>query len=361
MSRLWRVLIACLAVSACGGGGGGGGGPTPTPAPGHVLFVRTSGSDDNDGTTPDQALQSVVHAAQLLRPGVTVYVGPGRYVGRVDIASVPGTESAPVKLLADPNGEHTLDMPGAVILDADGDIFTLRLSTTPYLSVDGFTITGAAPVGSTSGTQIEIRSSAANAAIRNCVITDGGPADGIRLQDSDSVLLFDNLIVGNNRGIVISGAATNARLINNTIADNRATAVTIKESGSMAPTGGMLRNNIIQDSNNNVSISVSSGPPSSLTGYSGDFNLSFVSGASDQTKPYRPSTIRGNDDVNADAMFADAMHGDFHLDSGSPAIDAGTKDIDMALVDELQQRSATSDGALDTALPDLGYHYPVPQ
>lgn len=358
MRRLWPALVPCIVLAACGGGGSSSGGG-PTPVSSRVLYVRAAGDDANRGTTPDQALKTVAHAAQILKPGVTVYVGPGRYVGRVDIGSIHGTHSAPVQLIADPNGAHTGDEPGDVILDASGDIFALRLSTATNLSVDGFMITGAAPSGSTTATQIEVRSSSTNAAIRNCVIIDGGPADGVRVQDSAGVLLFDNLIVNNGRGVLVSGKAANADLVNNTIMNNGATGVTFKETGKDAPTGGMLRNNIIQDSGSNINISVSAGPPSSLSRYVGDFNLVFLSGVTDQTKGYRPVAIRGDNDVNADAMFVDAVHGDYHLAPNSPAVDAGSPAIDATLLHELLERSTSADAGQDKAPADLGYHYPA--
>ncbi len=361
MQRLWPIIASCLVLSACGGGGGGGGGSSssPTPVVSRILYVRASGSDKNTGASPDHALGTVARAGQIVKPGGTVYVGAGHYVGRVDL-DVHGTGSQPVNLIADSSGEQTGDA-GDVILDAGGDIFALRLTTATDVTVDGFTITGAAPTGNTSATQIEIRSASTGSAIKNCVVTNGDTADGIRIQDSAGVELFNNLIANNNRGILISGASRNATLINNTIVDNTNTGITIKETGSDAPSGATLLNNIVQDSGNNVNISVSDGPPSSLRGYSGDFNLVFLSSTGDQSKGYRPTTIRGDNDINQDAGFAHPSRGDYSLGSKSPAIDAGTNAIDPDLLDELLARSADTNGDPDTAPADLGYHAPIAQ
>jgi parallel beta-helix repeat protein len=358
MRRLCVPLISCLLVSACGGGGGGGGGGAPPPT---TLYVRTSGNDANTGSSPDKALKTVVRAAGMLVPGMTVYVGPGHYKGRIDISGVKGSAQAPVQLIADSTGAHTTDPAGDVVLDADGDLFTLRLSGTPFATVDGFVIIGAQPGTNTTATGIHVRSTSPNVTIRNCQILDGGPADGIRVQNSTDVVIFNNLIVDNNRGIRIADGSQRARVLNNTIVDNRSTGVSIggADSQGVAPTDATVRNNIIQDNRNNVSISVDDGPPSSRVGYSGNYNLSFVADLTDQTKAYRPSVLRGDNDVNEDALFIDTDHGDFHIDTNSPAVDAGTGALDPLLLNQLFQRSTALDGSVDVPPVDLGYHFAV--
>ncbi len=353
MRRLCGLLIvSCFLLAACGSGGSGGSSPPPIT----TLYVRASGDDDASGTSPDEALKTVARAGQFLDPGVTVYVGPGSYEGGIDIANVEATESAPIRLLADPQGARTGDAPGEVILDADGDTFAVRVSNTPFVTVDGFSITGAAD--DSSG--IIVRSTSANVTIRNCVISNGGPADGIRLQNSNDALVFNNLIFDNDRGIRIQNGSQGAQIINNTIADNRRGGVSITgaNAGGVASTDATVRNNVIQNSRNNVSISVDDGPPSSLPGYEGNFNLAFVQDLADPLNTYRPEDIRGDDDVNEDALFIDAENGDYHLADDSPARDQGTGALDPLLLNELFQRSTTADGAVDAPPVDMGYHYP---
>lgn len=345
-------VLLCVLFAACGGGGGGGGG---LPPPLTTLYVRDSGNDDDIGTSPDQALKTVARAGQLLAPAVTVYVGPGHYMGRIDITGIATTKAAPIQLIADPQGAHTGDTPGDVILDAGGDLFVLRASNTSFVTIDGFTIIGAS---GTDSNGIQLRSTSSNATIRNCVISNSGPAYGIRVQNSDDVLIFDNLLFDNNVGIRIA-ASQRARIINNSVVDNTNTGISIAALSGVAATGATLRNNIIQDSNNNVSILVDDGPPSSRPGYSGNFDLAFASPLADQTKTYHPAVIRGSNDVNEDALFVDSDHGDFHLAANSPAINAGTGTIDAALLTALLQRSTTADGTVDTPPVDMGYHYPV--
>lgn len=355
MRRLTGLsFLTCILLAACGSGGGGGGddgGGGPNPPPAVTLYVRKSGNDDETGTSPDRALKTVARAAQLLAPNTTVYVGPGFYERGIEILRVETSARAPVRLIADPEGEHTGDAPGEVVIDANGTAFGIAVTRTPFVLIDGFIVTGAGR----GGNGILVRSGSTDVTIQNCVISNAGPADGVRVQsDSDDALIFNNLFFDNNRGIRID-ASKNTRIINNTIADNSATGIAI---GAGSP-GATLRNNIIQGSGNNVSISVDSGPPSSRDGYSGDFNLAFAPRLGDQTKTYRPADIQGLDDVNEDALFVDLENGDFHLSPASPARNAGTAGIDSHLLNALLERTTSSDDRLDSPPVDMGYHYAV--
>src|SRR6185369_8754720 len=113
MRRLIGLFLSSVLLAACGGGGGGGGGsggnPTdPTPPPETTLYVRASGSDDNSGTSPDSALRTVARATQrgVVAANQTILVGPGIYTGRADIAGVPTSEEAPLRIIADPSGSR---------------------------------------------------------------------------------------------------------------------------------------------------------------------------------------------------------------------------------------------------------------
>lgn len=337
--------------------------PTPNPNDGQDLFVRTTGDDANSGRSPDQALRTVQRAAKVIGRGSTVYVGPGRYTGRVAITDVMGSEAAPVRLIADPSGAHTGDRGGDVILDADGGTIAVLLTRAPFVTIDGFIIAGALPQTeptTASATSILVRGSSDSAIIQNCVIVNAATADGIRIDTSRDALIFNNLIFANDRGVLISGDARGARVINNTIADGERTGIGLALKGGEAPVNATVINNIIQTTVNNVGIQVAEGPPSARSGYTGNFNLVYMSTAPDQTIIYRPPDVRGDDDVNEDARFVNFDQGDLHLEPDSPAIDAGagTSAIGSDLVDALRARTTSVDGERDEGVIDLGYHYP---
>jgi len=365
MRRLFGLFLSSVLLAACGGGGGGGGGsggnPTdPTPPPETTLYVRASGSDDNNGTSPDSALRSVARATQrgVVAANQTILVGPGIYTGRADIAGVPTSEEAPLRIIADPSGSRTGDAPGEVVLDANGLGSAVRITNTTFVTIDGFTITGATGDDSTG---VFVRSNATNATIRNCVINNGGSADGIRIQDSSDATIFNNLIFDNGRGVVISGSPA-ARVINNTIVNNRNFGISFAGASAenVASTDGTVLNNIVQASRSTINLQVDDGPPSALPGYVGDFNLVFAPTLGDQQqRTYRPTFLQAEHDVNEDAQFVNFAGDDFHLAETSPARDAGTSEIDDDLRNELFDRTTSSDDALDSAPPDLGYHFPV--
>jgi parallel beta-helix repeat protein len=335
---------------------------TPTRPPGPaMLFVRESGNDANAGTAADVALKTLAKAVALIGPGTTVYVGPGRYREQVKLSGKGGTASAPVRFVADISGAHTHAPAGAVVLDGSGGTAAVLLTKSPNVVFDGFVITGAAPSASPtpgSAAAVLIRSRSDGAIVKHCVIGTGGASDGVHVEDSSNVLVFDNLLFDNDRGVVVTADATGAQLINNTVAMSRRTGIAFIHKGTLAPTGGRIINNIVYGNDNNLAIAIDEGPPTALTGYFGNFNLVFEPGLTNQTTAYRPSSIRASSDITKDPLFANVGQGDVRLAATSPAIDKGTNAIDAALVAELFTRSTTVSGGIDRTPIDMGYHYP---
>jgi parallel beta-helix repeat protein len=358
------LLLPLFAPLACGGGGGGD--EEAQPSRPDVWYVRASGSDGNSGDSPEAAWRSIQTAIDLVSDGDTIIVGPGSYPGIVEINRKAGLPDNQIFLVADPTGSFTGDAPRAVRIEVgQNDPAGFRLTQSTHIVIDGFTITGARGQNAAA---VLVRSSSHNVTVRNCEITNS--RDGIRVQDSDDVLLFNNLITGNtNRGVRIgatgAGAGSSrARLINNTIANNGGSGITIGDD-MVASTGAFLRNNIVQG-NQPRNIDVAGNAPSSLDGYSADFNLVFTAQPASQIQcipggdksrcGYGPFAPRGTNDVNADAMFVNAARGDYHLQSGSPGIDAGTAAIgDDGLLQMLQEGTTTGSGT-DRPPTDLGYH-----
>ena len=336
---------------------------TPTSAPTQppsLLYVREGGNDDNPGTSPDAALKTIDKAATLLKPGTILYVGPGTYLGRVSINGRIGTAAQPIQVLADTTGAHTGDRPGAVVIDANADVVALVVTKSPFVTVDSFIVTGAVPQtqpNNISATGVQIRNTSDHVTIRNCVVGTAGQGDGIRVDGSSDVLIFDNLIFDNDRGLLITGDAPGTRVINNTIVTHQRAAIAVTLKSGVAPTNTSVLNNIIQGNENNIAISVAQGPPSAADTYSGDFNLVFEPGLADQTTAYNPASIRGANDINADALLENVGQGDVRLDAGSPAVDAGTDTIGAALTSALLTRTTSPDNAADSAPLDLGFHY----
>jgi len=208
MRRSSLFISGLLLLVACGGGGGGGGGGGQPPADEETFYVNPGGSDDNDGLAPDRPFRTLFRAVDGLTAGDVVYVAPGEYPLQpttpgeprptevAEFRDVLGTAAQPVSLIADITGEKTGTDPGDVVVDGDDAAIGLRVSRSTHIIIDGFRIISAR---GNNGAGIQVRSGSDDVTVRNCVITDSG--DGVRVENSNDALIFNNLIYGNdNRG-----------------------------------------------------------------------------------------------------------------------------------------------------------------
>lgn len=364
--RFAVISILVSTLTACGGGGGGGGGGGPSQP--DVFYVRaTAGSDANDGMTAATAFQTINAAISALTDGDTVIVGPGTYNETIDLNPPGGTEQSPILFQADPSGSMTADPPGPVILNGRRNGSTIRLTNFPYTTIDGFQVTGAS---GNNNAAIQIRTGSDHVTVQNCIVRDnvddpGTFVHGIRVQDSDDALIFNNLVHDNSgQGIGILGngsGSQRARVINNTVVrNNRGISI---GTGNTASADAFLLNNIFQ---NNVdgqdrdrNVVISEGPPSSIDGYDAQHNLVFPSS-------YNPTDLPRPTDINEDALFVEASGDNFRLSQPaggqevqSPAVDAGSIDgVPGSPVDfsGLLLRTTASNGQADAPPIDLGFH-----
>jgi parallel beta-helix repeat protein len=347
--RVVGVLVVMLA-SACGGGGGDA---APAPPPPNPLYVRTRGSDTNTGADPANALRTITKAAQIALDGYDIIVGAGTYREGVT-TDRRGTPARALRFVADFDGSRTGDA-GAVMLNAanTSENAGFSISRSPGTVIDGFTITGGGDAG------IVIKSSSHNFTIQNCVLANN-PGDGIRVQDSSNVVIFNNLIYGSGQdGIAIAGQSSgspNAHLFNNTVVSNRNQGILIGNSNAASPNAA-LQNNIVQDNDlsDGINIKIFTPPPANVprsdVGYDEDFDLIFPA-------RFQPTSLpRGDHSLFVDARFTNQGLADFHLSAASPAIDAGS-DAGLTSAQTATLRARTTTGATrDTGELDLGYHF----
>lgn len=350
----WQFGCAFLGAALLWFGGcGGGGGEEPVVVippcneSERACYVSPAGSDSNTGSGPSDALASISRAAQLAWSDYTIWVQAGTYRGPVTTAPVG---QAPKRLAFRAVGRVVVDVQN--IPGVAGFSFTNSDDTV----VDGFTIVGAADAG------IVIKSSNGDGSdrfeIRNCVLVRN-PGDGIRIQDSSNVLIFNNLLYHNDGiGIRIGGTVSGspgAQIINNTVFNSGGRGIEIGTSRAASPSARVV-NNIVQANSRltalNDNIKVETTPPS-YVGYAGNFNLVFPG-------VYVPSGqigIRGANDINRDAMFVGAGGENFRLETNSPAIDAGDSLSDRTDLRRHLLGRTTTGLSLDTGRIDLGYHF----
>ncbi len=319
--------------------------PTATPtisvAP-NPIYVRNNGSDGNSGADSANALRSITQAAQVARNGDVIIVGPGTYHEGVT-TSRPGVAAQGLSFVANVAGDLTGDSAGEVRIDGTGIAAAagFNLSRAPGSSIDGFTITGFADAG------IVIKSGSDNLTVQNCIVFNN-PGGGIRVQDSASVVIFNNLVYGNGgTGISIVGqisGSPDAQVLSNTIANNGVRGITFGNTIAASPRA-LVHNNVVQGNMGDANIKVFTSPSSDL-GYDGNYNLVYP-------PTYIPSGGRGSNDIDGDALFT----ADFHLQTTSPAVDGGGP-LNLSSAQTTLLRARTTTGTnLDTNALDLGFHF----
>lgn len=353
MRRLLCAVLSATLLYGCGGGGGGGDGQAT------VYFVRASNGDDaRSGLSPDDALATIPAALSKAGPGDTVVVGPGTYRPEggsdavVEISGRTGSASQPITVRGD-DGTSTDDNPGEVIIDANGRGFGFRLTGSSHVILDTFVILGAR---GSEGAGIQVRADSRNITIRNCEVTES--VDGIRIEGSSDILLFNNLVHTNGgRGIQVSTSASATRrtsVIQNTVALNGNDGISATGDGVQDL---ILRNNIVFD-NDARGIDIDE---AATRGYDGNYDLVYPTNRGGGAVDYGPFTPKGLNDVNLDPLFVERFRlsqtaaGD---PADSPALNAGDASIASTLREEILRRTTASNDLLDSGLPDIGFHFP---
>lgn len=342
------------------------------------IFVRTTGDDNNDGSTPARALRTIGAAAARVRAGNRVVVGAGVYhEGNINVGPRFGSTYRPIEFFAD-DGTMTGDA-GRVVLDATGtgQDKGFDILGTAHVTIDGFYVTG-----TLHGIQIRARRLAGglkcpeerpvdpkargpirpegicgadNATVRNCVVFSA--QNGIVVRDSSAATIFNNLVYANQTvGIAVGGSergSPDARVINNTVYRNGVNGIFIGDhivGETVGSQRAVVMNNLLAGhSGHNLFVTTLSAP-----GYVGAANLDdALVGDLGFVDPAGPDGILGGSGFAAD---------DFHLrqvpagqNATSVAVGRG---VAPAAVMGLDAGSTRTDGKPDTAVADVGFHYP---
>lgn len=344
MKMLCLLRMLCLAMVAF---------VAASPAMARVIYVRSSGSDSQDGSSPAKAVRTVGRGSSLARAGDDVVVGPGTYREGSLFPSVFGH----VRFLADRRGTYTGDPAGHVVIDATGFSAGFEVNGQLGVTIDGFVIYGAA-VG------IYAKSDSHQAVISNNVVSNC-TSNGIYVQDSRSAVVFNNLVYNNARtGILITGnvdGSARAVILNNTVYQNGNRGIFFAGTDIGSPNGLVLNNVVQGNANAGIQVNVSS-RDGYLSAGNVSFDNRFASGTpidvTDITADPALVNPAGRDGILGGAGFADDSFQLSDRSSGqsvtSPAINIGS---DVARRLALYRGSTRTDGKNDRGYVDAGYHY----
>jgi hypothetical protein len=121
-STLLLVAVTALVLPLVGR-------PAPAEAAGRTIYVSRSGDDSGSRlTAARQPLATIARAIRLARPGDTIVVRRGSYVGPAGYGAVPGRKAAPIRLQ---------NAPGQRVVIKG----TLQLDNADYWRVSGINVT----------------------------------------------------------------------------------------------------------------------------------------------------------------------------------------------------------------------------
>lgn len=269
------------------------------PPPGAAYYVRPDGNDANtgEGPTAGEAWRTVSSAFRkdILQAGDTVYVMAGTYVERIR-PDEDGASGNPIRVIADTTGSVTGWPAGDVILQSNGEK-VLEFDHDDYWYVHGFKISG---VNWKEGIKVKDSS---GVELSNCEIY--GAKEGIRVDDAEATII--NCIVRDSteEGIYVRDTSTVA-IWNCTVAHNAHDGIEV-DNGTVTITNSVLAYN------NDDGLDRDGG---SVTHR---YNLSYGNGSRNFEGTSSHAT-----ELQSNPQFADASGRDYHLQSSSPAVNAGT-------------------------------------
>jgi len=326
-----------------------------------TYYVSPSGSDSWNGSS-STPFRSIQRAADIVNPGDTVIVKPGAYTGGSSYIfklSRSGAASQPIVFKSETKWGAVLDGRKSSIQGIDIDA--------AYVTIDGFDVANTAEeailirksyvkiirnkVHNTGQSGIYTFDYANNITIDSNIIhtiAPPGPDNhhhGVYVSGSDDVVITNNVFYNHPSGwpihIYKSGStAYRTMIVNNTFAD----ANTIRTGHIMLTWSSdcLIQNNIFYKAGTG-GIRISSSYADTVSNLKTYNNLSTNAIFSELTE----GAVSGNIS-NTDPRFVNASGRDYHLQSASPAINAGT----------YSGRTYDADGNAISGAPDMGaYEY----
>jgi parallel beta-helix repeat protein len=339
-------------------------------------FVRTSGSDTNDGRSPLAAWATLGHAMGQLAPGEILFVGAGTYPETLLITTT-ATAEAPIEIRGDVRGEFTGDA-GEVLVDAGSAPAGIVLSGAEHVTLRGLAVRGS-DNGVSHGGGIWA-SGASDCAILECTVYEN--RRGIELDGTTGMWLEANRVSANlGDGLRIS-STTGTRLRGNLVYANGGDGIELNPpSGDLGIEFNTLYRNagdqireVVAGSTGVVGNNVLSEGTGRGLGFANSSTLGSSSNLTWLQSGNTPASTFTADPMLADPAGPDGILGgigtaddDFRVDPLSPTLDVGADEaraVALRLAGSLSTMATRSDDLLDGEGPDmaasnLGFHAPL--
>ncbi len=325
-----------------------------TTSTGNTYYMSPTGSDSGSGTITSP-WKTLTHGAAALKAGDILYVRGGTYDwgdnNGSSLSIANGTATAPITIKAYPGETPVFDGTSSIIE------FT-EIGNSSFIVLDGLTLQNY------SGDAIEIWNSAHDITIQNCVVqnigTDINQDQGLYVEANtaniiirnnliknvasgaiqgwhgpnvNGLQIYNNVILNCSIGIVLGDEGQNVQIYNNTI-DNCQLGIDLGQAGQNDPVGVVnlvMENNII--SNSSVGgLRVGSFDSAQVRG---DYNCYYGNAVDiiwagtnyslSGLKSAKPeASLNEQHSITANPSYVSASTGNYQLNSGSPAIGAGT-------------------------------------
>jgi len=328
-------------------------------------FVRTTGSDLNDGLSPLSAWKTLAHALTGVGPGDVLFIGAGTYSDPLLITTT-ATADAPLVIRGDRTGEFTGDA-GEVLLDLGGAPAGIELRNASHVTLRGLSVRGT-DNGSGAGGGIYLNG-ATDCRVLECRVYENrrgigltattrawleanrisaNLGDGVRIASTTDTRLVGNLIYANGAdGIELNPPSTGLGIEYNTLYRNGGDQIRESVAGST----GMVGNNVLSEG---IGRGLGFANSSSLGASS---NLAWLQSGN------TPASTFDGDPLLVDPAGADGILGgigaeddDFRVDPLSPALDVASDEartVRLELAGSLSAQGTRSDELLDGEGADL--------
>ncbi|MEM1330793.1 MAG: FG-GAP-like repeat-containing protein [Planctomycetota bacterium] len=194
-------------------------------------FVRVSGSDNNDGLTPQTAWRTLQKAVSEVQPGQTVAIGAGTYADPLRLIDDGDGESA-IRFIGDTQGEVTGDA-GSVVIAAQ---VPLTVTQSQNIVLESLTLIGR------SGANSSMFRAARDITLYACTLTGGRRLAW--LDDGSAGVLFESCTFSQANDNAISVHDAQVELVDCTVHSGRNNGVLVNHASASV----VLRRTTIQDS-----------------------------------------------------------------------------------------------------------------